>query len=241
MQLLIDGDEYLFRTAAAMEVDIMWNEWTAMRSLNVAAAWESVRGQVKSLMKQFQTKDVVFALSGTANWRKEVLPEYKANRANVKKPAGYGYLRALALEHPMAAMHERLEADDLLGVRSTKPGTETVIVSSDKDMKSLPGTLYNPTKGELTTISLEEANAYHMTQTLTGDTSDGYAGCPGMGPVKAAKLLDGDAAPWPAIVAAYEKAGLCEAEALVQARVARILRHGEFNFKTGEVKLWTPQ
>lgn len=242
MQLVIDGDEYLFRTAAAMEVDIMWDEWTATRSLNVAAAWASVRGQIKSLMKQFDARDVVFAMSGTDNWRKRILPTYKANRASVKKPVGYGFLRELALSHHAAAMHDSLEADDLLGIRGTNPAVPTVIVSSDKDMRTLPGTLYNPQKGTLTEVSQEEADLWHLTQAVTGDTSDGYGGCPGIGEVKASKLLNelphGER--WTAIVKAYEKAGLCEAEALVQARVARILRHGEFNFKTGDVKLWTP-
>lgn len=240
---MIDGDEYLFRTAAAMEVDIMWDENIAMRSLNVTAAWASVRSQIVNLMRRFQTRDVVFALSGSENWRKTILDTYKANRAGTKKPAGYGFLRELALEHPATVMYPALEADDLLGVRGSKPDIETIIVSSDKDMRTIPGKLFNPTQDTLVTIEPEEADLIHLTQALTGDTSDGYKGCPGMGAVKAANLLNplSPTERWPAIVAAYEKAGLCEAEALIQARVARILRHGEFNFKTSEVRLWQPQ
>ena len=45
---------------------------------------------------------------------------------------------------------------------------------------------------------------------------------------------------WSCIVSAYEKAGLNERDALQQARCARILRHGDFNFETQEVNLWTP-
>lgn len=226
----------------------MWNEWTAMRTLNVAAAWESVRSQIVNLMKQFDTKDVVFALSGTENWRKTVLPTYKANRVGVKKPAGYGALREIALAHPLAAMHPKLEADDLLGIRATKPGAKTIIVSSDKDMRTIPGHLYNPTKGTETDDDVDSADCWHLMQTLMGDASDGYKGCPGMGEVKAGKLLSQHTASgkldrtaaWADITAAYVKAGLCEEEALVQARVARILRYGEFDFSSGEVKLWQP-
>jgi DNA polymerase-1 len=226
-----------------MELDIMWDAWTATRTLNVAAAWQSVRGQIKSLMQRFQTGTVVFCLSGAHNWRKDVFPDYKANRAAVKKPCGYAYLRELALAHPATVMHGKLEADDLLGVRGSNPAIETIIVSSDKDMQSIPGKLYNPTKDVLRDISPEEADLFHATQTLTGDTSDGYKGCPGMGPVKVEKLFAGlaPADRWPAIVAAYTKAGLNEEEALTQARIARILRHGEFNFKTGVVNLWKPK
>jgi 5'-3' exonuclease len=232
-----------------MEVDIMWDEWTAMRTLNIGAAWESIRSQIVNLMRRFETNDVVFALSGTENWRKDVLPTYKANRAGVKKPAGYGALRELALQNRFAAMHPRLEADDLIGIRATKPGHKCVIVSSDKDMRTLPGAMYHPQRDEYHEQVTGAADYMHMVQTLTGDTSDGYAGCPGMGPVKAEKLLapfldavevfNGKDA-WQAIVAAYAKAGLGEDEAIRQARVARILRWGEFNFGNGEVKLWTP-
>ena len=46
---------------------------------------------------------------------------------------------------------------------------------------------------------------------------------------------------WTSVVSAYAKVGLTEADALVQARCARILRHGEYNFKTKEVSLWNPE
>lgn len=45
---------------------------------------------------------------------------------------------------------------------------------------------------------------------------------------------------WTCIVSAYHKAGLSEKDALQQARCARILRHGEYNFEEGKVNLWTP-
>lgn len=66
---------------------------------------------------------------------------------------------------------------------------------------------------------------------------------PGIGPKKAADLLDpffGIDEAWPKVVAAFKKAGFGEDEALVQARCARILRNGEFNFKTQKVALWKP-
>jgi DNA polymerase-1 len=46
---------------------------------------------------------------------------------------------------------------------------------------------------------------------------------------------------WDKVLQAYDKKGYTEAEALQQARCARILRHGEYNKKTGEVKLWQPR
>jgi len=120
-------------------------------------------------------------------------------------------------------------------------------------LQTIPGHHYNFSKDLEFTVSEHQADIYHMSQTLTGDATDGYKGCPGMGAVGAKKLLDkvlDEATPWAtsqtlrkmmwdAVVAAYVKAGLGEEEALCQARVARILRTGEFNFKTNEVILWT--
>jgi hypothetical protein len=40
---------------------------------------------------------------------------------------------------------------------------------------------------------------------------------------------------------AYDKAGLTEEDALVQARVAYILRKSDYDRKTQTVKLWRPK
>jgi DNA polymerase-1 len=88
-------------------------------------------------------------------------------------------------------------------------------------------------------IAENEANYAHMMQTLCGDSTDGYSGCPGVGPKKAEAIL-ANGHTWDLVLDAFRKAGLSEDEALVQARVARILRHHEFDQRTSEVKLWTP-
>ena len=82
-------------------------------------------------------------------------------------------------------------------------------------------------------------------QVLTGDATDGYPGLPGLGPVGAEKVLLGrdlldELKCWEAIVAAYVKKGLTEADALVQARMARILRAEDYSAYKG-VKLWEPK
>ena len=38
-------------------------------------------------------------------------------------------------------------------------------------------------------IISEEGRYFHMMQTLTGDTADGYPGCPSVGKVTAEKIL----------------------------------------------------
>jgi DNA polymerase-1 len=117
-------------------------------------------------------------------------------------------------------------------------------------MKQVPGEHYNPKTAERFTVLEAQADYWHMQQTLTGDATDGYKGLPGCGPKGAAKILvqvgGGVAANWvsdwywPRIIEAYENAGLTEADALVQARVARICRNSDYDFSERKVILWTP-
>ena len=78
---------------------------------------------------------------------------------------------------------------------------------------------------------------------LTGDATDGYKGLPGCGPKGAIKVLGepptGDysdiASAWEWVVGAYARKGLTEDDAIVQARVARILTEPK-----GATEWWTP-
>ena len=56
--------------------------------------------------------------------------------------------------------------------------------------------------------------------------------------VTAEKLLDTNGATWGAVLAAYVDKGYTEDDALVQARVARILREGDYSDRV--INLWSP-
>ena len=156
-----------------------------------------------------------------------------------------------------AVSSKGLEADDVLGIWATSPcaaAHRPLIISIDKDFNQIPGYVYNPDKDTGPRfINEHQANYWHLYQTLIGDKTDGYNGCPGVGPVKAEKILMDEAlwdhpdfvffnvsSAWEAVVATYVKAGLGYEEALRQARVARILRYSDFNNETQEPILWEP-
>ena len=81
-----------------------------------------------------------------------------------------------------------------------------------------------------------------MFQTLCGDSTDGYSGCPSVGSKTAEKILDVPTKDmWSVVVDAYKKKGLTYEDTLIQARVARILRGDEYNMDTGEMNLWIPE
>ena len=70
-------------------------------------------------------------------------------------------------------MRPAIEADDVMGIISSKPEDEgkCIIVSDDKDMKTLKCKLYRPTAGEQLDISRLTLIGF-LTQCLTGDTAD---------------------------------------------------------------------
>jgi DNA polymerase-1 len=136
---------------------------------------------------------------------------------------------------------DRLEADDILGILGTRD-PESIIVTIDKDLKSVPGNHWNPDKKEngVVKVGQDEADFFFLTQAIAGDSTDNYKGVPGMGMVKAKRLLEKEGASWQTVVDAYAKADLPESEALLNARMARILRDSDWNRKKNTVTLWNP-
>lgn len=118
-------------------------------------------------------------------------------------------------------------------------------------------------------ITPEYAQWFHLVQALAGDRVDGYEGCPGIGMTRAQRILDDPqllvpergvvtrgprkgqetakwvSAPahgdlWGVVVSNYEKAGRTADDALLTARLARILQAEDYDMSTGKITLWTP-
>ena len=238
MIALIDGDILIYTIAFQCETEIDWGDdlWTLHSDFNEA------KQRVDLDLMEFRTilgaRSLRIALSSPTNFRKKLWPEYKENRKGQRKPLCYRALRSYVVDVWKAKIVPDLEADDLLGIWSTEAQGKRVIVSADKDMRTIPGLVYNPSKPDLGIyeVSEEEANRNHLMQSLTGDRVDGYPGCPGIGEKRAEAIVEGG---WPAVVEAYAKAGMSEDYAITQARMAYILRHGDYTRR--KVRLWEPQ
>lgn len=262
--LLVDADTLVYQVASAAEVPIQWDDWLFTLHSDFNECKSRIADMIASLSEDLSADRIILALTDAENWRKSVMPTYKFHRKSVRKPVCFHALREYLTESYEVFQRPTLEGDDVLGILATHPKLvpgEKIIVSIDKDMKTVPGYHLNDMKardrieeGEISTleeaiveVSEAEATYWHLFQTLTGDTTDGYKGCPGYGPVTAKKLLGiepGDPVDmpvqWPKIVAAYVKAGLNEAEALQNARVARIVRAHDWDFQKKGVRLWSP-
>jgi len=183
------------------------------------------------------------------NYRRPVWADYKGHRDKIKMPedqrARLEYAKELIAEDDMHCKFvPTLEADDLMGIAAS--AGKAIAVTLDKDLLSCPGWHYRPEysykgKGGVKVTKEAElifqpewkADFMFYQQWLMGDMTDNYPGIAKMGPKKSEKLLASiHPRYWTAAtLAAYEKAGYDEEYTLSMARVARILRVGE----------WTPE
>ena len=243
----IDGDIYVYEIAAVAEVGVDWGDdlWTlhAFEEPTIAL----LDSKIRTLTEVVGASDYrIYLTCDKHNFRKDILPTYKGNRVGVRKPMLIPRLRQHLFDNHKAIMEENLEADDLLGITLSDPQSyeNRIVITKDKDLSTIAGIHYRTHHTELGIfeVTQDEADLFHLVQTLSGDVADNYKGCPTIGDVRAVRFLEElpQEERWEKVVALYAKQGLGEEEALVQARVARILRHGEYNFKTKKVKLWMP-
>ena len=238
MNLLIDADFIVYKCCAACETEIDYGEDVIFVTSNFSDAYKAVTSEISKITKQFGdfAKPILF-FSSPNNFRKKISPDYKGHR-NRKKPCGYKrVINNLRIEYNVLTL-DGLEADDTMGIYATKH-TGNVIVSPDKDMKQIPGKLYN--LEDTITITPEEGAKWHLIQTLAGDQTDGYSGVPGIGVKRAETLFNKEGYSWATVVKAFEDKGLTEEDALLNARLARILTIEDYDTEKNEPKLWTPE
>jgi DNA polymerase-1 len=258
---LIDGDVLAYQAASANEYNTQWDphQWT--RHADMGAATKQLDDSINTLTKKADCDEIIIALSafGGDYFRRKINPdEYKSNR-NQPKPVIYQALRDYMAEVYTTFERPNLEGDDILGIIATHktlvPGRK-VVISIDKDMRSIPCHLLDPKKLDQGVVEIleGEANAFFYTQILKGDPIDGYKGCPGIGQVKAKKILEPFVREdpkhefflfdikmaWLAVLEAFKKKGLGREVALMNARMARILRAEDYDVRTRQIKLWEP-
>lgn len=244
---LIDADIIAYASAFGVQKDLDWGEGGETRVLGeLEDACGAARLTIERHAAEVKADRTVVCLScpTAEGWRIKLLPTYKAGRG--EKPVYLADVKDYMRRTFECFERPTLEADDVMGILATSNVIkgQKIIVSIDKDMQTVPARLYNPSTGAKRVITQSEADYFHMLQTLMGDSVDNYKGCPGVGPKKAAAILESSmtlyGSMWNAVVSAFEARGLTEDDALIQARVARICRASDYDFRTKEVRLWTP-
>jgi len=162
---------------------------------------------IHQLQREHSTDYILFALDSEGDtFRKEIYPEYKANRPKppedlIKQlPIAIKWIEMMGFAN---LTKERFEADDIIAsiVKCSKEkGVISKIVSSDKDLYQLLDDnrvyIYDWVKQK----SIDEngclekfgvAPKYFIDfQALIGDSSDNIPGVPGIGPKTASKLIN---------------------------------------------------
>ena len=146
--------------------------------------------------KSFMATPMV-AVKGKGNFRKDLYKDYKANRNRDYEPehaAALNYGHQYMVDKYNAVMAHGMEADDLVCIwayEAREAEEDFLIAGIDKDLKQIPGNHYNFNKQEFDFVDDDTAHYNLMLQCLTGDGGDNIPGIKGIGPKKAAKILDG--------------------------------------------------
>lgn len=172
---LIDSDIVGYRVAAASENDP--EDICLLR----------VDKLMRDILEETGAEGYLSFITGPNNFRKEINPEYKANRKDLVKPRHLQLCRDFLVSEWNSQVTDGHEADDALGMYQNE---ETVVCSIDKDLLMIPGHHYNFVRKEFCSVDELEGLRSFYRSALVGDKSDNIFGVRGIGKVKAAKLID---------------------------------------------------
>lgn len=179
---LVDADIVAYRCSASAEHDA------------VEIALIRADKTLKDITSVTDADDVRLFLSGSSNFRKELYPEYKANRIKMVRPRWLESVREYLVLTWGAIVTDGYEADDAIGIamgQCDAEGSAGVCVSIDKDLYQLPGLHYHFVDGTFRRVEIDEGWQNFYRQMLTGDRADNIPGITGIGKVRAAKLTSG--------------------------------------------------
>lgn len=210
MNVLLDMDIVAYRAAAAAEEVTIW-EHPDSTGYGVASVYcdldnamsicRNIVAETLKLIGENLTVGKVYGCYScptSENFRREYDEDYKMNRKGVAKPVGLGALRRYLIEGQALkdligiAMEDTLEADDLMGILSAEDPENHIIVSDDKDLRTVPtwhAKFPRDHQLKIERVTEEEANWFLLEQTITGDDTDGIKGLKGYGPKTAQKFL----------------------------------------------------
>ena len=174
MHCLIDGDLVAYRCAASVG--------DGAEDIAHARCDTLVRELLHATNSDYYT----CYLTGRNNFRKEINPDYKANRKDTVPPQWLQSCRQFLVQEWNAIVSDGCEADDLLGINQTD---DSIIASLDKDLLMIPGNHYNWLHGEFSTTQIEDGIKHFYTQMLNGDKSDNIYGFDGVARAKVPKFI----------------------------------------------------
>lgn len=196
---MIDGDLLVYRVGFATQKS------------RFSEAQRQVTNWMEKIMEKFDTVHYHLYLSDSeGNFRKQIDPNYKANR-KVEKPKYYEKIINYMLDEWNAEIAWGQEADDAMGIKQRSllgegypQQMKSVICTIDKDLNQVAGFHYNFINDHQYVIPEVQGLKNFYLQLLIGDTVDNIIGLGGIGPVKAQRILQGCTTEPELFIAAYK-------------------------------------
>ena len=204
---LVDGSGYIFRAYHALPPLTRKTDGLPVGAVSgfCNMLWKLLSEARDTSVGVTPTHLAVIFDHSSQTFRKDLYPEYKANRSAPPEDLvpQFGLIREAtrAFSLPCIEM-EGFEADDLIATYARlaeEAGARTTIISSDKDLMQLVTdhvTMYDTMKDRRIEAP-EVVEKWGVPpekmidlQSLTGDSTDNIPGIPGIGPKTAAQLLD---------------------------------------------------
>ena len=192
--LIVDGTNVVMRC-------VLGGELSAVQAVPTAS------GMIERASRECEATHLVIALDcpGVPTWRKELYPEYKANRTLDTSPWIHAAAEAW-VSHWWCEDVYGYEADDIIATialrAAARPDTEVFVLSGDSDVLPLTAQGIRVMKpmqgGQFTTLAsnhvcgkygISSPTALVELKAMTGESGDNVPGVPGIGDVRALALL----------------------------------------------------
>lgn len=204
---LVDGSGYIFRAYHALPPLTRKSDGLPVGAVSgfCNMLWKLLREARDTSVRDTPTHFAVIFDYSAHTFRKEIYPEYKANRSAPPEDLipQFGLICQATKAFNLPCIEkEGYEADDLIATYARMAeavGAEVTIISSDKDLMQLVTPLvsmYDSMKDKQIGIPdvIEKwgvpPEKMIDLQAMTGDSTDNVPGIPGIGPKTAAQLLE---------------------------------------------------
>lgn len=222
---LIDADTVAYTACLSTEVEIEI-EGEAMYEIDLNLAKMKAMDKIQKILDLTGCADYeLHFTTGRDNFRYKVYEGYKANRLGLRSPVGLNDLKKMLCEDCKGFMHTEWEADDVVVFLKKKHSDKYTLCAVDKDVyNSVAGWHFNYYESSLYNIDMkwvettaDTAKVWPYLQCITGDSTDGIKGVPGLGAAKAKKFIDASMTEeqlWNGVQNAFASKGLTKAIAL---------------------------
>jgi len=188
---IVDADSLLYESAGAFETVFDFGPDNVVVEVDPEGARNHLDKAIDKIVTAMGCTEYKLFVTGPTNFRYDVLPTYKHNRSNTKKPEMVEELKGYMLENHPCVKTSKIEADDAVTILMSRSANKYIVGHIDKDIDQVEGQHYNWRDDKIYTVDYESGQRFFYKQILQGDSTDGYGGCHLVGPVKADDILSG--------------------------------------------------